>query len=268
MSSMSTSVQHTAFVTGGGSGFGLAIAKKLLSTGSRVAIGDINADHLTQARDHLGKEALYVTIDVTSPSSTESAVAKCAEKFGGISALINSAGIINITPLSEISEREWDQIINVDLKGVFLCSKSAAPFLGASGRGRIINIGSDASHTGFPMLHHYCAAKHGVIGLTKSLAAELAPHKVTVNCVCPIGTPATGMGQQLLSWKTSVSNASPSEIIKNTAETVPLGRNGTVDDVVHTIMFLLSEEANFITGISINVDGGRASAKPIAGANN
>ena len=266
MSSTNMSDNHSAFVTGGGSGFGLAIAKKLLSTGSKVAIGDVNTDHLAQAREHLGKEALYLHVDVTSPSSTESAMAACAEKFSGISALINSAGIINITPLSEISEKEWDKIINVDLKGVFLCAKSAAPFLCASGHGRVINIGSDASHTGFPMLHHYCAAKHGVIGLTKSLAAELAPHKVTVNCVCPIGTPSTGMGQQLLSWKKSVSNASPSEIIKNTSETVPLKRNGTVEDVANTIMFLLSKEANFITGISIDIDGGRANAKTIAGA--
>ena len=144
----------------------------------------------------------------------------------------------------------------MDLKGVFLCSQAAAPLLRQSGRGRIVNLSSDAGKVGFPNIAPYVAAKHGVIGLTKSLAAELAPSKVTVNCICPVGTPETTMGQDVLRMKVSSTGASAEQLMDTTAANVPLGRSGTVADVVHIVMFLLSDEAAFLTGGTIDVDGG------------
>ena len=196
--------QHRALITGGASGFGLAIAEALLVQRARVAIGDIDSERLQEAVQHLGNagDVLPLELDVTSPVSVRSAVAACQETFGGLDTLINSAGIIHFAPLAEISEADWDHVIDVDLKGPFLCSQAAAPLLCESGRrGRIVNIGSDAAKIGCPMLLSYCAAKFGVVGLTKALAAELAPYEVTVNCVCPVGVSTTGMGQTVLDWK-------------------------------------------------------------------
>ena len=175
-----------ALITGGASGFGLGIAEALLARGTQVAIGDIDRDRLQAAERSLDSDNLLtVELDVTSPASAAAAVAACEARFGGLDTLVNSAGVIAFNPLTEISESEWDWVLDVDLKGTFLCCQAAAPLLCASGRGRIVNIGSDASKVGFPLLAHYCAAKFGVVGLTKVLAGELAPRQVTVNCVCP-----------------------------------------------------------------------------------
>ena len=155
------------------------------------------------------------------PDSVRDAVQAHLAAHGGLDCLVNCAGVIHLAPLAEITEADWDRTIDVDLKGTFLCSQAAAPHLTACGRGRIVNIGSDASRAGFPLIPHYCAAKHGVIGLTKALAGELAPGKVTVNCVCPVGVPTTGMGQKVLRWKMEATGSAPEEIQQATAASIP-----------------------------------------------
>ena len=200
---MSSKTPRRALITGGASGFGLATARALLEQGSQVAIGDVNTDQLkaaARALDH--KNLLPLELDVTSKASAEAAVTACGDAFGGLDALVNSAGIIDFAPLEEIREENWDRVIAVDLKGVFLCCQAASPLLRDSGRrGRIVNIGSDASKVGWPTISSYCAAKFGVVGLTKSFAGEFAPYGVTVNCVCPAGVSTTGMGQYVLEFK-------------------------------------------------------------------
>jgi meso-butanediol dehydrogenase/(S,S)-butanediol dehydrogenase/diacetyl reductase len=178
---------------------------------------------------------------------------------------VNSAGVIHIAPLAEIAEKDWDRVIDVDLKGVFLCCQAAAPLLLESGRGRIVNIGSDASKLGCGMIVSYCAAKFGVVGLTKALAAELAPHQVTVNCVCPVGVSTTGMGQDVLSWKIRNVGAKPQEILAATAAGIPLQRNATTADIVNAAMFFLAEGSSFLTGVALDVDGGLLSIMPMPG---
>ena len=254
-----------ALITGGASGFGLGVASALVGQGARVAIGDIHAGRLQEAAKSLGPEVLSLELDVTSPASVRAAVDACKVEFGGLDTLVNCAGVIYLTPLDEVSEEEWDQVLDVDLKGTFLCCQAAAPLLRESGRGRIVNIGSDASRLGFPMILHYCAAKHGVIGLTKALAGELAPFKVTVNCVCPVGVPETNMGQGVLAWKVNAMGKAPEEVMATAASQVPLKRNATVEDIVNGVMFYLADESEFLTGGAIDIDGGMMSTTPIHG---
>ncbi len=254
-------------ITGGASGFGLGVARALLKQGASVAIGDNHAGRLADAAEELdgGDRLLPIELDVTSRDSARAAVAACEEAFGGLDALVNSAGVIRFTPLDDITEEEWDLVVGVDLKGVFLCSQAAAPPLRASGRGRIVNLSSDAGKVGFPRISTYVTAKHGVIGLTKTLAAELAPDRVTVNCICPVGTPDTTMGQDVLAAKMASTGADAEQIMAATAANVPIGRNSTTADVVNAVMFLLSDASDFITGATIDVDGGLINTAPVRG---
>ncbi|MDE0221667.1 MAG: SDR family NAD(P)-dependent oxidoreductase [Spirochaetaceae bacterium] len=257
---------RSALITGGANGFGLATARALLGRGERVTIADIDRRKLDAARAALPQDGLHsVELDVTTPASVRAAVEAHVAAHGGLDCLVNCAGIIHLAPLAEIGEEDWDRTIDVDLKGTFLCSQAAAPHLTASGRGRIVTIGSDASHVGFPMIPHYCAAKHGVLGLTRALAGELAPGKVTVNCVCPVGVPTTGMGQQVVRWKMDATGSAAKEIRDATAAGIPLGRNATEDDIVQAILFFLSDKAAFITGSALDVDGGMMSTIPVPG---
>ncbi|NKB65577.1 MAG: SDR family oxidoreductase [Candidatus Latescibacteria bacterium] len=257
-----------ALITGGASGFGLSTAKALLAQGAQVAIADIDGAKLQTAADQLdSNRVLPIALDVTSPTSVSQAVATCQEHFGGLDSLVNSAGVIHFGPLEETSEADWDRVIDIDLKGVFLCCQAAAPLLRQSGqRGRIVNIGSDVSKIGCALIASYCAAKFGVVGLTKALAGELAPAGVTVNCVCPVGVSTTGMGQDVLSYKQQTTGAAQAAILAATAADIPLGRNPTQDDIVNAILFFLAEESSFLTGVALDVDGGLLSTSTLPGA--
>ena len=235
--------------------------------GAQVAIGDIDSQALEKAVTGVGSDRLMsVELDVTSLTSLRDAVDFCRNRFGGLDTLVNSAGVIEITPFLQISEEEWNRIIDVDLKGTFLACQAAAPLLCESGRGRIVNMGSDASSVGWPLVSHYVAAKFGVVGLTKSIAGELAEHQVTVNCVCPIATASTRMGQKCLRWKMNATKGTAEEVHQATAAAVPLKRNSTEADVVNAVLFFLAEGSSFLTGQILNVDGGMLSTASIPGS--
>ena len=255
---MSESKPRKTLVTGGANGFGLATTQALLEEGAQVAIGDIDPAQLEKATTELASDnVLALELDVTSKTSVQEAVAACGRAFGGLDSLVNSAGVIDFASLDEVKEENWDRVIAVDLKGVFLCCQAAAPLLRESGRrGRIVNIGSDASKIGWPTITAYTAAKFGVVGLTKSIAGELAPAGVTVNCVCPAGVSTTGMGKTVLDWKEGSSGKNPKEILAATASEIPLGRNPTEADILNAIMFFLSEASDFLTGVALDVEGG------------
>jgi NAD(P)-dependent dehydrogenase (short-subunit alcohol dehydrogenase family) len=268
MSSTPRPVPRRALITGGASGFGLAIAEALLAQGASVALGDVDEQRLAAAaQSSLGSERLLpLALDVTSAASVCGAIETCRQHFGGLDTLVNSAGVIRLAPLAEITERDWDWVLDVDLKGAFLCAQAAAPLLRQSGRGRIVNLGSDASKVGFPNLVPYCAAKFGLIGLTKALAGELAADQITVNCVCPVGVASTGMGRDVLDWKVSNTGKPPADILATTAAAIPLRRNASTADVVNAVLFFLSDASAFLTGVALDVDGGALSTVPVPGA--
>jgi NAD(P)-dependent dehydrogenase (short-subunit alcohol dehydrogenase family) len=255
-----------ALVSGGASGIGYGVAEALLARGARVAIGDINPQALSRAAATLNNANLLpLSLDVTSSASVRQAVENCIESFGGLDTLVNSAGIIEFAPVGEILEEHWQHIVAVNLTGVFLCCQASAPFLCQSGRGRIVTLSSDAGKIGVALISSYCATKFGVIGFSKALAAELAPHGVTVNCVCPGGVTETQMGDQVLKWLSAKLGKSQEEILAERAKSVPLGRMQTTNDVVGTVMFLISDAASYITAEALNVDGGGLGTSRIRG---
>ena len=263
----SSNEPRRALITGGASGFGFETARALLEQGARVAIGDIDEGKLKAAAAALDSDRLLtLRLDVTSASSVEATVDTCQKAFGGLDTLVNCAGILEFSKFVDTAEEEWDRTIDVDLKGTFLCSQKAAPLLCTSGRGRIVNIGSDASKIGWPMVTSYVAAKFGVVGLTKSIAGELADHGVTVNCVCPVGCPPTGMGAFVLDWKTKATGLSAEQVQAATAKDIPLGRNCSEADIVNAILFFLQDSSAFITGTVLDVDGGMTSTAAVPGA--
>ncbi|WP_433472457.1 SDR family NAD(P)-dependent oxidoreductase [Spirillospora sp. CA-142024] len=245
-----------ALITGGGSGFGRLIAHRLHAAGASVTVVDIDAEGARKVAAELGDRALAVGADVRSPDDMARAVHETGEAFGGLDTLVVSAGVFHIGSLESTGELDWDRTLDVNLKGAFLAVRAAAGPLRSSGRGRIVTIGSDCGRRGFARQVPYTASKFGLIGLTESVAAELAPDGVTANCVCPVGVPTTGMGQEVLDWKVRRAGATPEEVMRATAATNPLGRNASEDDVADAVLFLLSEQAGFLTGVTLDVDGG------------
>lgn len=253
---MTIAVDRKVVITGGASGLGLDIARKLILSGAKVALVDKSAERLKLAAAELGEGCLPLTADVRSKVEIATAIELAAKTFGGLDTLVISAGIIHIKPLADVSEADWDLTIDVNLKGAFLAIQSAAPYLSESGRGRIVAISSDAGRRGFSLIQAYCASKFGLVGLVESVAVELSSSQVTVNCVCPVGCPTTAMGEEVLDWKTKSMDKSPAQIMQATARTNPLGRNATEADITTSVLFFISDEASFLTGNSLDVDGG------------
>jgi meso-butanediol dehydrogenase/(S,S)-butanediol dehydrogenase/diacetyl reductase len=250
-----------ALVTGAARGIGREIALTLARKGVRTAAADIAKFESAEFQELLGEaseeklEIFPLQADVAVSESVEGMVRKTLSRFGQLDILVNAAGVISVSPVMEMEEREWDRIMNVNLKGVFLCCKAALPHLIKRGEARIINVASVAGKVGRPGLAHYSASKHAVQGFTKSLAYEVAPHNVTVNAVNP-GIVDTPMWSQILAPHFGKQRGAEPEktfaaIIK---ERIPLGRPQTLDDIAQAVLFLCKSPN--ITGCSLTVDGG------------
>jgi meso-butanediol dehydrogenase/(S,S)-butanediol dehydrogenase/diacetyl reductase len=244
-----------ALVTGGASGIGLEVARRLADHGARVALIDVDAQKLEAAVAQVGSSTIALRVDVRSAADVRAAVSTTIAEFGGLDTLVACAGVIHVKPLADVSEDDWNRTLDVNLKGAFLCCQAVAPALTSSGRGRIVTISSDAGRHGAALLQAYCASKFGLIGLTESLAGELAP-SVTVNCICPVGIPSTGMGQQMLTWKMRHTGRNADQVLSSITRSIPLGRNATEADVTNAVLFFVSDDASFLTGVALDVDGG------------
>lgn len=252
---MAIASDRKALVTGGASGFGFAVARSLAGHGAQVIIADVNEAQLERAAKD-DPRLMPIQLDVTNAAEIRRGVAKAVQALDGLDTVVSCAGVIRVKPLDEVTEADWDLTLDVNLKGAFLVSQAAAPALRASRRGRIVAIASDAARRGYPWIQAYCASKFGLVGLCESLAIELAADGVTVNCVCPGACPTTGMGKGLTAWKAETSGKTEEEVLASIAATFPLGRYVYEEDVVAAILYFISEEASFITGVALDVDGG------------
>lgn len=247
-------------ITGGAAGFGLGVARVLLdTTDACVVLADINDQRLREAVGQLGAPGRVsaVQVDVRDGQSVKGAVEVAVKAMGGLDGLVNSAGMCRITPYLEISEEEWDLVVDTNLKGTFLMTQHAMPYLIDSGRGRVVNLSSTAGARGASMLAHYVSSKFGVVGLTQSLALEFGPSGVRVNAVLPGSTPDTEMGRQLMDRKIQMGlGASSDEVSASAAQGSPSRRVGRQEDTVNAVLYLLSEESSWVYGHSLAVDGG------------
>ena len=242
-----------AIITGGATGMGGTMAKLFASEGARVVIMDINADAGKEALEGLleaGAEADFFAVDVTDENDLQEAVKAAADFLGGdIHILVNNAGVATFGNVENSSLSDWNTTMAVNATGTFLCSKVVLPYMKQEG-GSIINMGSVAAVVGIPGMASYCAAKAAVVGLTRQMAVEYASQDIRVNCLCPGTVADTGMGRQILG-----TDISP-EILAKRLQKYPLGRFGKPDEIAMAALFLASEEASFITGASLAVDGG------------
>jgi len=242
-----------AIITGAAEGIGKAIAIEFVKEGAKVVVADVNlelAEKTVEELKSLGGEAIAVKADVTSPDEVNAMVSKTLERFGRIDILVNNAGISTQKPLLEMTLEDWRRVIDINLTGVFLCTQAVARVMVQQGRGVIVNMASSLGFVAIPRRAAYSASKAGVIGLTRELAVELAPYGIRVVGVAP-GWIAT---QRVLNLaKKGVVNE---EAIKMMT---PMGRLGTPEEVAKVIAFLSSDEASFITGDTILIDGGYVS---------
>ncbi len=241
-----------AIVTGSSRGIGRAIALKLAEVGATVVVNDIGkaepVESVAEEIRAMNRQSLAVLADVSSPSDVTKLVETTISRYGKVDILVNNAGITRDQLIMRMSDQEWDEVLNVDLKSVFLCTRAALRTMVKQRWGRIISIASVVGIVGNPGQANYASAKAGIIGFTRTIAKEVASRGITVNAIAP-GFIDTDMTRRLREeWKQQLKKQ------------IPLGYFGSPRDVAEAVAFLASEEARYITGQVLNVDGGMATS--------
>ncbi len=266
----------TAIITGSGrkKGIGESIAKYLAKKGCNVVISDIGEPSGKNfSKTHIGTsadmraivreikmdngQAIAIPCDVRKSKLIEDMIKKTVRKFGSLDIMVNNAGVGYIMePFEEFKESSWDAVLDVNLKGAFLCSQAAARQMIKQGKGgSIINIASQAAKSGFPFAAAYTASKHGLVGLTRSNAVELGAHKIRVNAVCPNHI-TTGLGHWQNKFFSEKLGLNYEDYLQSIIDKNPLGRTGQVEDIARAVAFLASSDSSYITGEAMNVSGG------------
>ncbi|GBD13188.1 Dihydroanticapsin 7-dehydrogenase [bacterium HR24] len=247
-----------AIVTGAASGIGRATAVLFGQEGARVMCADLNGEGARAAAEAVaaqGGEAAWTQVDVSREEDVQRMVQETVQRFGRLDILFNNAGVELAAPVTQVPEERWDWLLDINLKGVYLGCKHAIPEMLKVGGGAIVNTASGAGLMGIAGLSTYCASKGGVVLLTKSLAVEWAAQGIRVNAVCPgvIRTPMVERGLRTLG-----GTADPEEAWRRLGLVHPIGRVGQPEEVARAVLFLASDEASFITGVALPVDGGWA----------
>jgi meso-butanediol dehydrogenase / (S,S)-butanediol dehydrogenase / diacetyl reductase len=244
-----------ALVTGAGAGIGRAIAQALAAAGARIAVTDLDVANAQAVAERL-EGAIASRLDVTDAAETKRVVERAAADLGGLEIVCANAGVSTMRPVTDLTEEEWDHNMTVNAKGVFLTDQAAVRHFLANGiKGAIVNTASLADKQGVPLLAHYAASKFAVVGFTQSLAREVAPHGIRVNCICP-GFVRTSMQDREVVWEAKLRGMSPAAVREEYVALTPLGRLEEPEDVADAVVFLASDGARFITGEALNVTGG------------
>ena len=242
---------RVAIVTGAGGGLGGGICSALASSGTAVVAVDVEGEKAQRVAEDVssnGSRCFALEADVSDRSSVEKMAGRVVDEFGGVGILVNNAAIYPSRPWTEIEEEEWDQVLAVNLKGYFLCARAVFPYMKARGYGRIINLASITFFVGFANLLDYVSSKGGVVGFTRSLAREVGPEGITVNAVSPGAFPTDA----------EKIHPDPEGYNRWVLDQQSIKRRGTAEDVGNLVTFLAGDAASFITGQTVEIDGGWA----------
>ncbi len=252
--------ERVAIVTGGGRGIGASICEHIAREGGRVVVSDIDLEAARETAERIrkaGGKALALRTDVTKKAEVQALAAEAKRAYGRIDILVNNAGTDKKGAITDLSEETWDMLMELNLKGVFLCTQAVLPTMIEQRYGRVVNISSMAGKTGEPLTSPYCVTKFGVIGFTQAVALEVGKHNVTVNAVCP-GPVDTELIRKSVSQSAAIKGVSPERFLQEFfIDPTPMGRIAKPSDVAKAVVFLASDEAEFITGSTLNVSGGR-----------
>lgn len=240
---------RVAVITGAGRGIGEEIAIELASSGADIVLlSDIKEelDVVAKKIKRIGRKVLAMQTDVQVSKQVETSINSTINKFGKIDILVNNAGVVIREPFVNLSESSWDKVININLKGAFICSQTVSKFMKLAKKGTIVNMGSITGIMALRNLASYGASKAGLMSLTRTMALELAQYNITVNSIAP-GFIMTDLTKELFEKQGD---------LKKLLEPIPLKRPGKVEDVANAVLFLVSEESNYITGTTLVVDGG------------
>ena len=240
--------EKVALITGGANGIGLATTERFAKEGAKIILWDVSekGNDVTKRLKKKGAEAMFKRVSVSNQDEVQKAVAEAKKHFGRIDILINNAGITRDRTLLKMSKQEWDDVMAVNLTGVFNCTQAVAPIMKEQNYGRIVSASSNVAIRGNFGQTNYVATKSAIIGMTKVWAMELGRYGITVNCIAP-GFITTAM-----------TDLMPEEVRKQSIPTIPLGKWGVPDDIANGYLYLASDEASFVSGICLTIDGGAA----------